>query len=405
MDEALTLLYRDILEFHRRALPIFRFRTWRQVFGSIWKNFNTRFEHILQDLRRHKQLIESQAAALHFSQYHADRQIIGAKLQHLEDAESDRRYLELLQWLRPVKSPSDHEDIIEVCQDFPSCGEWFFKNSNYSTWRTDDVPRSPILWLRGIPGAGKTVLASRIIEHCQQDHGARIVFFYCKDGDPERTTAIAILRTLLSQALSREHDLLPWCYDVLLGSGQPTLSSRRLCGDMLEAVLLDGTKKFMIIDGIDECPRSERTILLNLLHGLITTCESKEPGLLRLLVVSQDEPDVRTSLRNAAEIVLGMDDNRGDVRAFVQWWCKRLQQNFRIADDEVAYILESTCHRTEGRKLNHGPPSARPTLTELFQGMFLFAKLIMINLNGQKCLADLREQTLPENFPAGLGDA
>ena len=402
MDEALSLLYGDILEFHQRALRIFQFRTWRQVFGSIWKNFNTRFQHILEDLRRHKQLIESQATALHFRQYNADRQLIIENLQHLEDAESDRRYLGLLQWLMPVGIRSDHEAITEVWREFPRSGEWIFRNPKYSTWRTDDVPRSPILWLRGIPGAGKTVLASRIVENCQQDKGARTAFFYCKDGDPERTTAIAVLRTFLSQILSRNHDLLSWCYDAFLGSGEPSLSSKQLCLKLVEASLLDGCRTMMIIDGLDECFKSERIALLGPLQELVNMCESKEPGMVRLLIVSQDEPDIRTSLRNTSEIVLEVGDSLADVRNFVERSCQNIQRKFGVDNEETAYILESTCHRTEGK---HVIALQRIQRLTVVQGMFLFAKLIMLNLDGQKCLADLQDQMLPENFPTGLGDA
>jgi hypothetical protein len=86
MDDALAKIYGDILDFHSRALRFFNLPAWRQVFRSVWNDFNSRFGHILTDLRRHKELIESQATALQFQQYQEDRQLSFEKLDLLEKA-------------------------------------------------------------------------------------------------------------------------------------------------------------------------------------------------------------------------------------------------------------------------------------------------------------------------------
>ena len=338
MAEALALLYEDILEFHRRALRIFQSRAWRRMFRSMWKDFDARFKNILEGIRRHKELLESHATLSQFHKYHIDRQLEAERWKQLENDKADTRYLGIQEWLRPVDALADHVNVTQHWKEFPRSGEWIFNYVKYSTWRTDDVPRSSILWLHGIPGAGKSVLASRIVQHCQEDKGARTVFFYCKHGDPERNTAIAVLRTLLSQVLTRAHVLLPWCYDEFIRSGLPSLSSNRLCLDLLEATLLDGQTTFIVVDGIDECVQGERIVLLSVLQELVDACELKEPGFVRLLVVSQDEPDIRRSLRSNAEIALGMSDNLVDISAFVRHWCQKLQQKFGIDEQEMDYI-------------------------------------------------------------------
>jgi len=349
MDEALALVYGDILEFHRRALRLFTLPTWRQAFRSIWKDFNSRFEHILRDLRRHKELIESQATALHFQQYQADRQIIFEKFELLEIAETKRKYSAVLQWFAGADSLLDHEDTCKVRHEFPTTGHWILKHSKYSTWRMDDVPRTSTVWLNGIPGAGKTVLASLIIEDCLQEKTADTAFFYCKHGDLQRTTFVAILKTILSQLLKYDHDLLPWYYDNLLTSGQLSLSSEKLCKELVRALLLSGKKTFLVIDGLDECDRNQRKLLLDWLREIVGICDLQDPGKLRVIVLSQDEPDIRKNLGAFSEISLTASNNAHDIKQFVTGWCTKIQHKFGLEDEEVDYIIDSTCHRADGR--------------------------------------------------------
>jgi NACHT domain len=348
MDEALAKIYDDILEFHRRALRFFNLPTWRQMFRSVWKDFNSRFEHILRDLRRHKDLIESQATALHFQQYQVDRQMVFDKLNHLETAERKRKYSELLQWFLGADALLHHEDICKVRQEFPNSGGWLLKQPDYSSWKEDSVPRVSTLWLSGIPGAGKTVLASFVIENCKEDVNASTAFFYCKYDDPQRNTSVAVLRTLLSQLLKYDHDLLPWCYDLYLNSGQLSLSSGDLCKEILKAVLTNGDKTFVVVDGIDECDKIEARLLLNVLCDLVTVCDSQNPGKLRVMVVSQDEPDIRRNLSAFSELSLKVIGNEGDIHRFVDVWCGKIQGKFELEEGERNYIFESTCHRANG---------------------------------------------------------
>ena len=63
----LAVIYEDILEFHQTALRVFKRPSnitllvlrfyiltfelaWKQLFRSAWKDFKTRFQHILNDL-------------------------------------------------------------------------------------------------------------------------------------------------------------------------------------------------------------------------------------------------------------------------------------------------------------------------------------------------------------------
>jgi hypothetical protein len=255
----------------------------------------------------------------------------------------------VLQWFCAADSVLDHQDISKTRQEFQGTGTWILKHPKYSAWKTDDVPNVSTLWLNGIPGAGKTVLASAIIEDCREQKAAKTTFFYCKHEDPQRTTFIAVLKAILSQLLRWDDDLLPWCYEKFLTSGQLVLSSETLCKELLHALLLSAPKTFIIIDGLDECDRSDWKPLLNFLAETVNVCDVQVPGKLRVMIISQNEDNIRNNLRTFSEIALKANDNELDIQKYVQGWCRKVQDKFELEDEETDYICQSTCYRANGK--------------------------------------------------------
>lgn len=385
MINALVEIYGDILEFHARALRVFTWPTWRQIFRSIWKDFDARFKHTLSNLRRHKELVESQAGLAHYQRYHQDRQVFLKQLEQLAEDERRQKFARLLQWISGANSTGDHEDQCQVRQDIPHTGKWLLKHPRYVEWRQDDVPRSSTLWLHGIPGAGKTVLASVVIDDCPAEPTSRTCYFYCKHGDRARTTLLSVLRGLLSQLLRADDPLLCWVDEKYQSSGQHILETRDLSREVLRTLLLNGGKTFLVLDGLDECEVEERKLILQCLTNLIKRCDNQTTGKLRVLVISQDYPDIRKGLSDASEIALKSSDNENDLRDYARVKCEELRERFCLAEDEFDYILTTTCERADG--------------------MFLFVKLVMTNLLGQSTREQLGEAISPANFPRGLEEA
>ncbi|KAK5242764.1 hypothetical protein LTR20_001091 [Exophiala xenobiotica] len=385
-DEILATIHGNIMQFHRHVLSFLRIPPWRQVFGSLWRGFSQHLEHLVRDLQRIQQLVKDRATAAEFHEYNVARQLAHRALEQAQDEERKARSAAILQWLAGADSQLDHEILHKTRQDFPCSGRWFFKHPNFRCWRQDDIPKKPGLWLVGIPGAGKTILASSVIEDCQQDQSAQTVYFYCKHGDPQRTTLMPILRSILRQLIRPSDQLLSWCYDQYLSSNQLSLSSEKTCREMLRTLLLSTERSFVIVDGIDECEQHERDLLLSFLSGIISECDSQHPGKLRVMVVSRDEPDVRRKLSGFSEIAIRPNDNEEDIRNFIGHWREKLQDRFEELDEaDLDYICTSTLNRADG--------------------MFLFAKLVMTNLCQQINLESLQRYISPDNFPKGLEQA
>lgn len=80
-------------------------------------------------------------------------------------------------WLDPPDPSTNYNKALKA--RFADTGSWFTQSDTFTRWKT--TPGS-FLWLHGIPGCGKSVLSSSIIEtgsgHCSGDPLLAMIYFY-----------------------------------------------------------------------------------------------------------------------------------------------------------------------------------------------------------------------------------
>lgn len=175
-------------------------------------------------------------------------------------------------------------------------------------------------------------------------------YFYCKEGDPLRDKAIGIYRSLLGQLLSHCPELVPYCYEKRLSSGDPTLSSTGLMEQLLKLFLEKLSQAFIILDGLDECAGVERRTVLSFLVKMVQLCDGHIPGKLRVLIISQDYVDVGKPIleTDGTTISLGPYDNSADIKEYTSSQSLKLQRKFNLDDIIAASIQEKTTIRADG---------------------------------------------------------
>lgn len=314
------------------------------------------------------------------------RHLARAVLEQAESEEKKAWSTAIIPWLAGADTRLDHDDFCKVQHSLPGSGEWLLSNPKFIHWKHDGIAKDPGLWLSGIPGAGKTILASAVIEDCEKDANAQVAYFYCKHGDSQRTTFIPILRSILRQLIKPGHLLLPWCHDLYLDSNQLSLFSEKSCREMLRTILLNTDRAILILDGIDECEPPDRKLLLSFVSQLLSDCGNQEPGKLRVFITSRDEPDICRHLHDYTKIEITPDDNEKDIKNYILQWRPKLQEEFTdLSGADLDYIRDSTLNRADG--------------------MFLFAKLVMTNLHQQLSLENLQREISSDIFPNGLEQA
>jgi hypothetical protein len=98
------------------------------------------------------------------NRYTQDRETSLIDLDRLEKEERDAKYWRMMEWLASLRAEDDksnmeqgidHESFCQVRKANPGSGDWIMQNDIVTSWMDDDIPRHPVLWLHGIPGAGK----------------------------------------------------------------------------------------------------------------------------------------------------------------------------------------------------------------------------------------------------------
>lgn len=85
------------------------------------------------------------------------KQNLGEMNRHLEAQEKQRceeRHATVREWIAAPVPYGHHESALKVHSQYPSTGLWILQHDLVVTWMKDDIPRDPILWIHGMPGAG-----------------------------------------------------------------------------------------------------------------------------------------------------------------------------------------------------------------------------------------------------------
>ncbi|KAG0699157.1 hypothetical protein DFH29DRAFT_1081402 [Suillus ampliporus] len=278
--------------------------------------------------------------------------------REVRDRAEERR--KLLQWIAPVSCKPQHDQSAKYRS--AETGQWIFETDHYKTWNTSDCA---FLWLNGQPGAGKTILASavidKILEHGQAE-AQTLAYFYCNFRDEQTTIASAVLRTLACNLLQESKD--DWLTKIgepeqqqsdaegnlvcLRKLGQQYKNGKQCPTDLafLRKILVEASKlvprPVLVIDALDECKDH-----YDLVGHLINLAEDAR---LRLFVTGRIEPNIKNafyylptmSLKDKAEQI------REDIHVHI---AKQLKTQKRLSslDKELrTTILEKLLEKAEG---------------------------------------------------------
>ncbi|KAI1410433.1 hypothetical protein F5Y13DRAFT_167760 [Hypoxylon sp. FL1857] len=384
MKHVLVLIYQDILEFHKEAIKHFKQRLWRQLFQATWRGFTIKIQHLKDNLKRHKDLIESHATIVQYEEIQKIRESAKREFEAHLRAETDRRRLRVIQWLSPFNVGSLQEQYRETRSICDNPGRWMIDSSRFQKWFNPNRCPWPLLWINGIPGAGKTILSSVIVDEVRSISQVSTAVFYCKYGDPSRNTFISVARSLLSQLLVQNNHLLQLLYEKASMSGEIELTSKTTAEELLRTALNNCGTTYIIIDGIDECNRENRKEISTFFQSVVDELPPGDIGAIRCLFVSQDDGIARKDLGMVPSIKITSSDNKNDLQSFANVWHKRIEDRFgRLPGNiNIANIILARA-----------------------QGMFLFARLLAEYLFSQSSRENLLYELDPSKLPVKLDDA
>jgi hypothetical protein len=206
-------------------------------------------------------------------------------------------------------------------------GLWLLESAKFAEWKKSAASR---LWLYGIPGCGKTILSSTIVEHllqhCHDDTSMVMAYFYFDFNDTEKQDPELMLRSLLCQLLQRSV-VIPEGVDELFlsreyGKRQPSLHALL---EVTRQAMQQFTQVYVVLDALDEC--TQRSELMDMLE----TVAGWQLDNLHLLMTSRKERDIERSLEDYIKeedaVCLQRDVVDQDIQRYVQ---QRLHDDKRL---------------------------------------------------------------------------
>ncbi|KAF3226324.1 hypothetical protein TWF106_000819 [Orbilia oligospora] len=203
----LEIYFYDILEFHHEVLQVFAKPNWRRFLDYAWPTFKTRFEPIIDSLKRHRDLLSDEKLTVILEELQdshtvvdkipAMLQEINEKLNKLQQSgiikkhELQERILKQRETvrtkLRSRNYQEDHRAALKK-RSISSSGNWVFDSPKFEKWLNGNSVSDSILYINGIPGSGKTILVSTIIEYLLNSGHTKngtVLFFYFKHHDSD----------------------------------------------------------------------------------------------------------------------------------------------------------------------------------------------------------------------------
>lgn len=230
---------------------------------------------------------------------------------------------------------------------------WALQTSEFQQWRSTED--SSILWIKGDPGKGKTMLLCGMIEELEKSSSRMPVlsYFFCQATDRRANSATAVLRGLIYMFVHQwpslvshfqaKHDTAG---KTLFEDMNAWIALADILRSMLEDPLLDGA--CIVVDALDECS-ADRDKLLNFI-----VAASSVRANIKWIVSSRSWSDVEKAFRGARQAVklsleLNEDSISAAVTTYIQFKVKELAQRNhydKVEQDAVQHNLECSARGT-----------------------------------------------------------
>lgn len=275
-------------------------------------------------------------------------------------------------WLAPTEFDSDTSEYKKhLNAHVQGTGQWILETDQYKKWY--DTDQIGDLWIRGIPGSGKSVVAGNLIQQLKAKGDAPVLYFFFRRIILSNRSPQSLLRDCSFQLL----DHSPLLQSSLNRAMQkyPTISQLpfdELFKSFSSALTAMG-KVYCVVDALDEMDLGQDVFLADLLN-----LGRRYPKTIKLALTSRQLPYLEAHFKGSCLVDLRLD-------------------RINVDNDIATYIL----HRLKNLQAIIMPEEAQDikvAICDKGKGLFLYARLMM-----DECVRDPK-RFLSQKLPDGLGN-
>ena len=262
--------------------------------------------------------------------------------QRQDNRECHEEHQAIVDWLTSIDYAAQQSDFISRRQG--GTGQWLLDSDEFHEWLNQ---KQQTLFCPGIPGAGKTMITSIIIESLctrfENDGSVGIAYLYCNFRQQQDQKPADLLASLLGQ----------------LVQGQPSVSSsvkslqeryraKRTrpsfdeISQVLQSAIASYSRTFIIIDALDECAASDggRGEFLSEIFKL----QAKTGA--NLFATSRFIPDITEEFKGSPSLEIRA--NGEDVRRYLDGHMSHLRPFVSRKPDLQEEIKDEIVHAVDG---------------------------------------------------------
>lgn len=226
---------------------------------------------------------------------------------------------------------------------------WILENDAYKQWSEDF---QTLLWIRGDPGKGKTMLLCGIIDQLQELAPAdSLCYFFFQATDSHLNNASSALRGLLHMLISKQPSLLSYVRHEYNKSGKSIFEDSNswiVLSQIFLDILRDPSVRglTLIVDALDEC-------LIDLTKLLELIKQSSSSSRVKWLVSSRNETDVQNVLiytenKSVVSLELNAESVSAAIRTYIYYKVDLLSKEKGYQRDTRDSIQEYLTNNADG---------------------------------------------------------
>ncbi|KAK4071255.1 uncharacterized protein Triagg1_6286 [Trichoderma aggressivum f. europaeum] len=228
---------------------------------------------------------------------------------------------------------------------------WILDHANFKKWWYKS--QYPLLWIKGDPGKGKTMLLCGIIDEIEESTTTQCLsYFFCQATELQLSNATAVLRGLIYMIIIQRPALISHVREKYDHSGKNLFEDRNnweALSKTLLAILNDPslTDAILIVDALDECVEGLSDLLEFINQA---SCSSRA----KWIVSSRNWPIIEENLKDAmhgVRLCLELNESlvSAAVQSFIRYKVQHLTKKKRYDKDtqiEIEQYLMSNAHGT-----------------------------------------------------------
>lgn len=254
-----------------------------------------------------------------------------AKSNKFESGE-ERRII--TDWLSSIDFSNQQNDFINRHQE--GTGQWLLNSEDFKNWVDE---QGQTLFCHGIPGAGKTIITSIVIENlCNkfQVNDVGIAFIYCSYKNEQEQKFDKLMLSLLKQLVQQRHDLpleIQPLYQRHITRG--TRPSIKEVTEVLRSVMTCYSRVFIIVDALDESTKTDREQLLEELFRFQSQVQ------VNIFATSRSLPEIAIhfNINESLEIRASEEDVRRYLENHTWRFPRFVLQNPDLQKDIISQIV------------------------------------------------------------------